>query len=183
MTTRTTHNTRTYLERALEEGHAEIVGEGRNERIHYIAADHYERWSDPEEKVRAEFWAELIYKYEYLPERIAFEVTVPDRTPSRQADLVVYEDDELRSPYFVFECKRADLSDAAFDQSIEQSVGNKNLLGANYCGATAPDSLAACCASISSRLASVSATEWLTFLCVMDARPNGAFTRTRKART
>lgn len=131
-------NYTTYLERAIDEDrHAEIVGEGRNERIHYIAADHYERWSDPEEKVRAEFWAELIYKYEYPAERIAFEVTVPDRTPSRHADLVVYEDDELRSPYFVFECKRADLSDAAFDQSIEQSVGNKNLLGANYCGATA----------------------------------------------
>ena len=61
---------------------------------------------------------------------MAFEVTVPDRTPSRQADLVIYEDDEQRSPYFVFECKRADLSDAAFDQSIEQAVGNRNLLGA-----------------------------------------------------
>ena len=93
--------------------------------------------SDPEEKVRAEFWAELIYKYEYPPQRIAFEVTVPDRTPSRQADLVIYEDDELMSPYFVFECKRADLSDAAFDQSIEQAVANKNLLRADYCGAVA----------------------------------------------
>ena len=58
-------NNATYLERAIEDGHAKIVGEGRNERIRYIAADHSERWSDPEEKVRAEFWAELIYKYEY----------------------------------------------------------------------------------------------------------------------
>ena len=127
----------TYLERAIADGHAEIVGEGRNERIHYIDADRSERWSDPEEKVRAEFWAELIYKYEYTPERMNFEVTVPDRTPSRSADLVIYHDDELKSPYFVFECKRSDLSDAAFDQSIEQAVGNRNLLGADYCGAIA----------------------------------------------
>ena len=127
----------TYLERAIADGHAEIVGEGRNERIHYIDADRSERWSDPEEKVRAEFWAELIYKYEYTPERMDFEVTVPDRTPSRSADLVIYHDDELKSPYFVFECKRSDLSDAAFDQSIEQAVGNRNLLGADYCGAIA----------------------------------------------
>lgn len=64
----------TYLEQAIEDGHAELTGEGKKERIHYIAADHSERWSDPEEKVRAEFWAELIYKYEYNPDRIRFEV-------------------------------------------------------------------------------------------------------------
>ena len=134
MTTRTMPTT-TYLERAIEDGHGEIVGVGRNERIHYIAADHSERWSDPEEKVRAELWAELIYRCEYPPERIRFEVNVPRRTPNDFADLVVYEDDELKAPYFVIECKRADVSDAEFDQSIEQSCGNRASLGANYCGA------------------------------------------------
>ena len=59
----------TYLARALADGHAEITGEGRNERIHYIAAGRSERWADPEEKVRAELWAELIYKYEYSTPR------------------------------------------------------------------------------------------------------------------
>ncbi len=128
---------RTYLDRALDDGHAVIAGEGRSERIGYIAANHSERWSDPEEKVRAELWAELIYKYEYPPERIRFEVTLPDRTPTRYADLVIYRDDELKAPYFVFECKKGDVSDAEFDQSIEQAVGNHNLLGAKYCGAVA----------------------------------------------
>ncbi len=127
----------TFLNRALDDGHAEITGGGRNERIHYIAAEHSERWSDPEEKVRAEFWAELIYKYKYPPECIRFEVVAPDRTPERKADLVIYNDDELKSPYFVFECKRADASDAEFNQSIEQAVGNRNLIGSNYCGAVA----------------------------------------------
>ena len=55
----------TYLNRALADGHAGITGEGHNERIRYAAADHSERWSDPEEKVRAELWAELVYKYDY----------------------------------------------------------------------------------------------------------------------
>ena len=127
----------TYLSRALTDGHAEITGEGRNERIPYIAADHSERWSDPEEKVRAELWAELIYKHEYPPERIRFEVNVPRRTPNDYADLVVYNDDELKSPYFVFECKRGDASDAEFNQSIEQACGNRASLGAAYCGAVA----------------------------------------------
>src|SRR2546423_1479949 len=116
-----------YLLRAIADGHAQIAGEGKAERIRYIDAKHSERWSDPEEKVRAEFWAELIYKYEYRPDRIRFEVKVPRRTPNDYADLVIYglDDEELKSPYFVFEIKRADVSDAEFTQAIEQAVGNR----------------------------------------------------------
>jgi type I restriction enzyme M protein len=124
-------------EQAVLDGFAEIIGEGRSERIRYVAANHTERWTDPEEKVRAEFWADLIYKYEYPPERIRFEVNVPRRTPNDFADLVIYNDDELKEPYFVFECKRADVSDAEFAQSIEQACGNRASLGAPYCGAIA----------------------------------------------
>ena len=133
----TSQELQTYIELALRDGLAELSGEGRTERIRYVAADHSERWSDPEEKVRAELWAELIYKYEYPPERIRFEEQVPGRTPNIYADLVVYRDDELMSPYFVFECKRADVSDAAFNQSIEQACGYRASLGAKYCGAVA----------------------------------------------
>ena len=130
---------KTYLEQALENGHAKITGEGKQQRIHYIAANHSERWSDPEEKVRAEFWAELIYRYQYRPERMRFEVQVPRRTPHDLADIVVYgdKDDELKSPWFVFECKRADLSDAEFVQAVEQACGNRASLGASYCGTIA----------------------------------------------
>ena len=127
----------THLDIAIADELVEFTGEGRNQRIHYIAANHSERWSDPEEKVRAELWAELIYKYDYPPERIAFEVNVPRRTPNDYADLVIYRDDELKSPWFVFECKRADVSDAAFNQSIEQACGNRASLGAQFCGAVA----------------------------------------------
>ena len=126
---------RDYLTRALDDGHAALSGAGRSERIRYRAADHSERWGDPEEKVRAELWAELIYQYGYPPARIAFEVTLPDRTPTRYADLVIYADDGRKDPYFVFECKSPNLSDTEFDQAVEQAVGNRNLLGARYCGA------------------------------------------------
>ncbi len=127
----------TYLDIAIADELVEFIGEGRNQRIHYAAADHSERWSDPEEKVRAEFWAELIYKYQYPPERIGFEVNVPRRTPNDYADLVIYRDAELKDPWFVFECKRGDIWDAAFNQSIEQACGNRASLGARFCGAVA----------------------------------------------
>ena len=126
-----------YLDRALADGAAQISGEGRAERIRYIAADHSERWADPEEKVRAELWAELLYKHGYAPERIGFEVPVPSRTPNFKADLVLYEDDALKSPWFVFECKKAEVSDAEFAQAVEQSCGNRGGLAAPYCGAVA----------------------------------------------
>ena len=131
--------TKTYLERAINEGLAKITGEGKAQRIHYVAANHSERWSDPEEKIRAEFWAELIYKYQYRAGRIGFEVRVPRRTPNDIADLVIYgdRDEELKSPWFVFECKRADVSDAEFAQAIEQACGNRASLGANYAGTIA----------------------------------------------
>ncbi|PSB35129.1 restriction endonuclease subunit M [Chlorogloea sp. CCALA 695] len=130
-------NLKTYLERAIEDGHARLAGEGKKERIHYIATNHSERWSDPEEKIRAEFWAELIYKYEYDPRRIKFEVRVPRRTPNDVADLVIYKDEECKEPYFVFEAKRSDISDAEFAQSIEQACGNRASLGSPFCGAIA----------------------------------------------
>ncbi len=40
----------TYLDRAIADGHAKLAGEGKAERIHYLAVGHSERWSDPEEK-------------------------------------------------------------------------------------------------------------------------------------
>ena len=140
----TTAPSDTYLNRALTDGLAEIIDvKDRNghirQQISYVAAGRSPRWGDnnPEEKVRAELWAELIYKYKYLPKRIGVEVTIPGRTPSNSADLVLYEDDDHKSPSFVFECKRPDLSDAAFDQAIEQACGYRASLGAPYCGVVA----------------------------------------------
>ena len=51
----------TNLERAIKDGYAHIIGEKGKEKITYVSSDnHVENYSDPEEKVRAEFWAELI---------------------------------------------------------------------------------------------------------------------------
>lgn len=114
----------TNLERAFADGHLKLTGEGKAERVHYAAVSHSERWNDPEEKVRAEFYAELIYRYEYKPVRIGVEITVPDRTPKDSADLVIFRDDERKDPYAVVECKRDGITDAELRQSVEQAFGN-----------------------------------------------------------
>ena len=114
----------TYLEQALKDGHAEIVDEGKKQKIIYKAVDYSERYSDPEEQVRAEFWAELIYRYQYEPEKIGIEITVPDRTPSDRADIVIFKDSDRKRPYAVVECKRDGVTDAEFSQAVEQAYGN-----------------------------------------------------------
>ncbi|MGI8481088.1 MAG: type I restriction enzyme HsdR N-terminal domain-containing protein, partial [Chthoniobacterales bacterium] len=89
----------TFLQRALADGHAKLTGDGKTQKIIYFAVNWAERYCDPEERVRAEFWAELIYRLEYKPERIGIERTVPRRTPADRADLVIYHDDEHMRPY------------------------------------------------------------------------------------
>jgi len=115
-----------YLDKALKEGHLRIDASGKFEKIVYVAASRSEKWSDPEEKVRAEFYAELIYRYGYSPDRIGVEYTVPDRSPSDYADLIVFKDDKRKHPFTVIECKKESISDAEFTQAVEQAWGNGN---------------------------------------------------------
>jgi len=128
-----------YLEGAIRGGHAKISGDGKRQRIVYVAVNHSERYRDPEEQVRAEYWAELIYRYGYEPNRIGVEITVPDRTPKDTADLVVFHDDARTRPYAVIECKRDGISDAEFAQGVEQACGNGTWakLRASYVGVVA----------------------------------------------
>ena len=113
-----------YLDRALEDELVSISGTEQNLRIHYHALEHSERYSHPEEKVRAEYWAELVYRYGYRPDHIGIEVTIPDRTPNDRADMVVFEDARRTRPFAVIECKTDSITEAEFEQAIEQVAGN-----------------------------------------------------------
>jgi len=121
-----------YIEAALRERHITIEKSDRGvEYVRYVAVDRRERWSDPEEKVRAEYYAELIHRYGYSPKRIGVEVTVPDRSPNDFADLVVFHDDERKRPFAVVECKAESyggkpIAAAIFNQAVEQAWGNGN---------------------------------------------------------
>jgi len=119
-----TANAQSLLQRAFADGHLGLITSGKSEKIRYIAVNVTERWSDPEEKVRASYYAELIYRYGYKPECIGVEVTVPDRTPVDRADLVIFRATERTKPFGVIECKRDGVSDTEFKQAIEQAFGN-----------------------------------------------------------
>jgi len=104
----------------------------RTRVIYHCSRDYSTSFRNPEEKVRSAYFAELVLDYQYPKERIDFEVIVPRRTPEDRADIVVYEDVELKKPYLVVECKKDGISDDEFKQSIEQVFGNANSLRAKY---------------------------------------------------
>lgn len=87
-------------------------------------------WTNPEEWVRAHTIAWLIISKDYPTNRIRTEVTVPRRTPNDFADVVVYSDDQCRTPYLVIENKAAGQSNGQRNQAIEQMFGNANSLRA-----------------------------------------------------
>ena len=124
------NNQTDFLHIGEQKGYIELLNEGTT--IRYIAPDKKYRFTDPEEKVRARFYVELIEFFQYSQNRIDLEVTVPRRTPSDLADIVVFQNDEKKNPFIVVECKKDETSEAEFKQAIEQAFGNCNSLGAYY---------------------------------------------------
>jgi type I restriction enzyme M protein len=128
-----------YVALAIRDGHLRLEGETPKRLITYLAVNQTERYDDPEEQVRAEYWAELVYRYGYELDHIGVEVIVPDRTPRDAADLVIFHDPERKRPFAVIECKQDGITDAEFNQAVEQACGNGTWtkLRAKYVGVVA----------------------------------------------
>ena len=119
-----------FLQIGEQKGYIEFLNERTT--IHYIAPDKKYRFTDPEEKLRARFYVELIELFQYSENRIDLEVRVPRRTRSDLADIVVFQDDDKKNPFIVVECKKDEISEAEFEQATEQAFGNCNSLGGHY---------------------------------------------------
>ena len=114
-----------FLEKVIAKKLANLAYDDKGRRvITYFPSGHKENYDDPEEQVRAEFWAKLIEHYHYPPQRIGIEISVPDRTPKDAADIVIFKDDARKDPFIVIECKKEKISPAEFTQAIEQAFGN-----------------------------------------------------------
>lgn len=109
-----------------------LIEIGADNKVKYTAQNKRYNFRDPEEKVRASFYVELVEKYKYPPTRLDLEVIVPRRKPEDKADIVVYEDEERKKPYIVVECKKDGISKAEINQAVEQAFGNANSLRAKY---------------------------------------------------
>ena len=127
-----------FLHIGEQKGYIEFLN-GRT-TIHYVAPDRKCKFTDPEEKVRARYYVELIERYQYPENQIDLEVTVPRRTPVDRADIVIFQDDAKKNPYIVIECKEDGTTELEFEQAIEQAFGNCNSLSGHYTGVVAGNS-------------------------------------------
>ena len=78
------------------------------------------------------YYFDLIEKYNYPPDKIEFEIGMPDRTPDRYADIVIFTNDKQRKPYIIIECKKDGITDAEFEQATKQAIANARLLKAPF---------------------------------------------------
>ena len=90
-------------------------------RITYVFQKKDRNYNNPEEKVQAETFLRLILDYNYPVNRIRQFVPVTMGREVKEADIVIYDDDMCMSPHILVECKRQEVSEAEYQQAIEQA--------------------------------------------------------------
>ena len=90
-------------------------------RITYLNQKKERNYNNPEEKVQAETFLKLILDYNYPENRVRQFVPVTMGREVKEADIVVYADEMCLSPHILVECKREEVSEAEYQQAIEQA--------------------------------------------------------------
>lgn len=89
--------------------------------ITYLNQNKQRNYNNPEEKVQAETFLKLILIYGYSPEKILQFVPVTIGSTTKEADIIVYNDNNHHSAHIVVECKKQEVSELEFKQAISQA--------------------------------------------------------------
>lgn len=89
--------------------------------ITYIHQNKTRNFTNPEEINQVEAFLRLVLFYHYPPHRIKMFVPVKMGVDIKEADMVVYYDDEYSEPHILVECKKSEISDLEFEQAINQA--------------------------------------------------------------
>ena len=108
-----------YIKIGLEKGYISFNED--MSRITYSYQNKERNYNNPEEKVQAETFLRLILDYKYPVKRIRLFVPVTMGREIKEADIVIYEDDICMRPHILVECKRQEVSEAEYQQAIEQA--------------------------------------------------------------
>lgn len=98
-----------------------IAFDDERKYITYIYQNKKRNFQHSEEKVQAETFCRLILEYGYAERRIELFVPVKMGVSDKEADFVVYHDDEREKPYIVVECKSPDVSEMEFKEAVKQA--------------------------------------------------------------
>ena len=100
--------------------------------IVYLHENKRRNFKNPEEQVQAEAFLKLVLTYNYPVERIRQYVLVQMGSSAREADIIVYDDDERKAPLIIVECKHAEISELEFVRASDQAVSYAVAEGAKY---------------------------------------------------
>lgn len=89
--------------------------------ITYLNQNISRNYNNPEEKIQAEVFCELVLKYNYPVEQVKQYVKVTVGSDVKEADIIVYNDKECKKPYIIVECKKAAISEQEFKQAVRQA--------------------------------------------------------------
>ena len=89
--------------------------------ITYIHQNKTRNYENPEEKVQAETFLKLVLVYGYAPECIEQFASVEIGSDVREADIIVFDDEQHTSAHIVVECKKEDVSELEFNRAIAQA--------------------------------------------------------------
>ncbi len=98
-----------------------ITFDNEKKTITYVHQNKRRNYNRPEEQVQAESFLKLVLDYGYSPKRIEQFVAVTMGADTREADIIVYNDDQHHSAHIVVECKKEDVSELEFQQAIAQA--------------------------------------------------------------
>jgi len=97
-----------------------VVNNGKN-TINYLHQNKKRNYNNREEKVQAETFLKLVIDYGYSPKRIQHYVPVKMGSDTKEADIIVYNDDDCTQPHILVECKQQEVSEQEFLQAVEQA--------------------------------------------------------------
>ena len=101
-------------------------------RIKYLPQNKSYSFKDPEERVRAAAYVQLVEDYGYAPKRIAIEREVQMGVAKKSADIIVFGDDAHTAPYIIVECKKEEASDAEYNLGVDEGFSYAVALNAAY---------------------------------------------------
>lgn len=103
-----------------------------NSFVTYIHQNKKRNFNNPEEKVQVEAFLSLILIYGYDVKRIKIYVSVQMGGVTKEADIIVYSDNECESTEIVVECKKEDVTDQEFNKAVDQAYSYSVAEGAKY---------------------------------------------------
>ncbi len=108
------------IEQGIQKGLISISED--KSRITYLNQNKTRNYNNPEEKVQAETFLKLVLLYNYPANQIKQFETVTMGSSQKEADIIVYNDEECKQPHIVVECKKEEVSELEFVQAKEQAA-------------------------------------------------------------